>query len=198
MSDPTGGTGPDGDDGEPTLVDHRTSASGVRARWTRRSSGENEEVQHSALVGFMSVPVHRRFPIRRSTLVLVVAFLGLGTVLYFNPPESDTVGKGAVVGGYFVPNAVPVSTTTTTPPTTTVPPTTTTTTRGPADTTTTGPVFPGTTATTARGATTTTVPVPVAGGGGGGVGAGGAAGSTTTTGAQVGAVGTTGPTTAAP
>ena len=71
----------------------------------------------------MSVPVSRRFPIRRSTLVLVVAFLGLGTVLYFNPPQSDASGKGAVVGGYFVPGAVAVSTTTTTPPTTTtVPP----------------------------------------------------------------------------
>jgi hypothetical protein len=195
MSDAPGGSGRDRED-EPTLVDHPTSASGVRARWTRRSAGEKEEVQHSALVGFMSVPVHRRFPIRRSTLVLVVAFLGLGTLLYFNPPQSEATGKGAVVGGYFVPGAVAVSTTTTTPPTTTtVPPTTTTTTtRGPAVTTTTGPVFPATTPTsTARGATTTTVPAPVGGG------AGGAAGSTTTTtGAQLGATGNTGPTTTAP
>jgi len=185
MSDPPGGTGPDRDD-EPTLVDHPTSASGIRARWSRRSPDQNEEVQHSALVGFMSVPVHRRFPIRRSTLVLVVAFLGLGTLLYFNPPQSDVTGKGAVVGGYFVPGAVAVSTTTTTPPTTTtVPPTTTTTTsRGPAVTTTTGPVFPGTTATTARGATTTTTSAPVGGG---------AAGSTTTT-TGAGATGSTGST----
>jgi len=198
MSDPTGGPPPDRDD-EPTLVDHPTSASGVRARWTRKSAGENDEVQHSALVGFMSVPVHRRFPIRRSTLVLVVAFLGLGTVLYFNPPESDATAKGAVVGGYFVPGAVAVSTTTTPPPTTAVPPTTTTTTttttapRGPAATTTTGPAFPGTTPTTARGATTTTTPAPVVGG------AGGAPGSTTTTtGAPFGSTGSTGPTTTAP
>ncbi|HEY5096499.1 MAG TPA: hypothetical protein VII46_00560, partial [Acidimicrobiales bacterium] len=137
MSDPPGGPGPDRDD-EPTLVDHPTSASGVRTRWTRRSAGENEEVQHSALVGFMSVPVHRRFPIRRSTLVLVVAFLGLGTLLYFNPPQADATGKGAVVGGYFVPGAVAVSTTTTPPPTTTTVPPTTTTTRAPAVTATTG------------------------------------------------------------
>ena len=195
MSDPPGGTGPDRDD-EPTLVDHPTSASGVRARLTRKSAGGHEEVQHSALVGFMSVPVHRRFPIRRSTLLLVVAFLGLGTVLYFNPPESDATAKGAVVGGYFVPGAVAVSTTTPPPPTTTVPPTTTTTTttpRPPAVTTTTGPVFPGTAPTTARGATTTTTPAPVVGG------AGGAPGSTTTTtGAPFGATGSTGPTTTGP
>jgi hypothetical protein len=191
MSDPPGGPGPDRDD-EPTLVDHSTSASGVRTRWTRRSAGENEEVQHRALVGFMSVPVHRRFPIRRSTLVLVVAFLGLGTLLYFNPPQADATGKGAVVGGYFVPGAVAVSTTTTPPPTTTttVPPTTTT--RAPAVTATTGPVFPGTTTTTSRGATTTTTSAP------GGGGAGGPAGSTTTTtGAPLGGTGT-GPTTTTP
>jgi hypothetical protein len=188
MSEPPGDPGPHRDD-EPTLVDHPTSASGVRSRWTRRSAGEHEEVQHSALVGFMSVPVHRRFPIRRSTLVLVVAFLGLGTLLYFNPPQADATGKGAVVGGYFVPGAVAVSTTTAPPPTTTtVPPTTTTTTtRAPA---TTGPVFPGTTTTTSRGATTTTTSVPAGGGAGGATGS-----TTTTTGPPFGAPGSTGPTT---
>ena len=196
MSDPTGGTGPDGHDDEPTLVDHRTS-SGLRARWTRRSPAEADDVQHSPLVGFMSVPVHRLVPIRRSTLVLVVAFLGLGTLLYFNPPNEAT-GKGAVVNGYFVPGAVPVSTTTTTtPPTTTPPPTSTTTTRGPPVTATTAPVFPpATTTTTARGPSTTTSSAPPSGGAGG---FGGAAGSTTTTtGAQVGATGSTGPTTPGP
>jgi hypothetical protein len=193
MSDPPGSPGPDRDD-EPTLVDHPTSASGVRARWTRGGAGEDEGVRHSALVGFMSVPVSRRFPIRRSTLVLVVAFLGLGTLLYFNPPQSDATGKGAVVGGYFVPGAVAVSTTTAPPTTTTVPPTTTTTTRAPVVTPTSGPVFPGTTqTTTARGAATTTTSAPVGGG------PGGAAGSTTTTtGAPLGATGSTGPTTTAP
>jgi hypothetical protein len=95
--------------------------------------------QYSALVGFMSVPVHPRLPIRRSTLLMVLAFIGLGTLLYFNPPQSTATG--AVVhtpnGDYFVPGATPVdaSTTTTVPPTTT---TTTTTARPVATTTTTG------------------------------------------------------------
>jgi hypothetical protein len=192
VTDATDGTGPE--DEEPTVVDHPTSASGVRARWSRKGPDEADEVQHSALVGFMSVPVGRRFPLRRSTLVLVVAFLGLGTVLYFNPPQSDTVGKGAVVNGYYVPGAVPVSTTTTTttspPPATTVPPTSTTTSRAPTSTPT-APPFTGTSTTTlGRGPTATTT--TVSGGGASGTtptvstspgtsGAGGFGGAGTTT-----------------
>ena len=52
------------------------------------------EVKHSALVGFMSVPVHPRLPIRRSTLLMVLAFIGLGTLLYFNPPQSTAYRGG--------------------------------------------------------------------------------------------------------
>ena len=88
MDASTGGTGPDGDDDEPTLVDHPTSASGVRSRWSRKGPPGEDEVSHSALVGFMSVPVHRRVPIRRSTLLMAVAFVGLGALLYLNPPQS--------------------------------------------------------------------------------------------------------------
>src|SRR6266852_4727887 len=55
---------------------------------------------HSALVGYMSVPVHRRLPIRRSTLLMVVAFLGFGTLLYFNPPgDSVTTSVTHSAGG---------------------------------------------------------------------------------------------------
>ena len=46
----------------------------------------DEHVPHSALVGFMSVRVHRLLPIRRSTLLMVVAFLGFGTWCYLYPP----------------------------------------------------------------------------------------------------------------
>lgn len=94
------------------------------------------EQKQSPLVGFMSVPVNSRLPIRRSTLLMVVAFIGLGTLLYFNPPQSTATG--AVVhtpnGDFFVPGATKVDDSTTT----TVPPTTTTTTRPVATTTTTG------------------------------------------------------------
>jgi hypothetical protein len=112
---------------------------------------QSEEVSQSALVGFMSVPVHRRFPVRRSTLLMAVAFLGFGTLLYFNPPEAST--GGAVLdtpsGSYFVPGA-----TKTTSPTTTTLPTTTTITR---------PAAASTTTTTTTRPPTTTTTQPVAG-----------------------------------
>ena len=99
--------------------------------------------KHSALVGFMSVPVHKRLPIRRSTLLMVVAFVGFGTLWYLYPPASSAAasgggGKGSVClapglcrGSTNVTPAPPPTTTTTTtttppPPTTTATPTTTT------------------------------------------------------------------------
>jgi hypothetical protein len=177
MSDQTGGDGggPDEDEptrvlgsaheGEPTRVVGATPAAGARAPWARRAP-EDEEVRHSALVGFMSVPVHRRFPIRRSTLLMAAAFIGLGVVLYFNPPQSDaTPATGSVIhtpdGDVFVPGAVKVTSSTTTSTPTTSTTTTTTTTRPPAATTSTSPratttTLAGGTATTS-GSTTTTV-----------------------------------------
>ena len=77
---------------------HRSEA-GRRGPWgRRRAAGRSgdDEVRHSALVGFMSVPVHRRFPIRRSTLLMLVAFLGFGTLLYLYPPTGTTTGTGTV------------------------------------------------------------------------------------------------------
>jgi hypothetical protein len=99
--------------------------------------------KHSALVGFMSVPVHKRLPIRRSTLLMVVAFVGFGTLWYLYPPASSAAasgggGRGSVClapglcrGSTNVTPAPPPTTTTTTtttppPPTTTATPTTTT------------------------------------------------------------------------
>lgn len=194
MSDPTGGTGPVGDADEPTLVDHPTSASGVRTRWSRKGPVGDDEVRHSPLVGFMSVPVHRRVPIRRSTLLMAVAFVGLGVLLYFNPAQTTATVtvRGSDGSVYQIPGAVLTSPATTTTTTTTVPPTTTTTTRGPAVPATTGPVFPSTTTTLARGSTTTT---SASVGGGAGVPGGVSGSTTTTTGAQVGVTGSTGPTT---
>jgi len=190
MDAPTGGTGPDGDDDEPTLVDRPTSASGVRSRWSRKGPPGEDEVSHSALVGFMSVPVHRRVPIRRSTLLMAVAFVGLGALLYLNPAQSTATVtvRGPDGSVYQIPGAVLTSPATTTT-STSAPPATTTTTRGPAPTTTTGTVVTSTVPTTPRGTVTTTTIAPV----GGGAGA-----TTTTTGAQVGATGSTGPVTTVP
>jgi hypothetical protein len=87
--------------------------------------GDESAGTHSPLLGFMSVPVHRRLPIRRSTLLMAVAFVGFGTLLYFNPATSTPAGSGQVVhtpnGDYLVPGAIklPPSTTTTVPSTTT-------------------------------------------------------------------------------
>ncbi len=126
----------------------------------RPASGPAGE-RHSALVGFMSVPVHPRFPIRRSTLLLVLAFLGFATLLYFNPPAStSTVVLHTPSGDYEIPGAtkLPASATTTTTTTTTRPPTPTTTT-----TTTTYPsastTYPSTTTTTRGGPATTSTTV---------------------------------------
>jgi hypothetical protein len=124
------------------------------------------DLKHSKLVGYMSVPVHRLLPIRRSTLLMIVAFIGFGILLHTYPPQSasatsaGTFIKGADGQEYFVPSATKVSipTTTTTTPTTTpdrVPPTTTATTVPHSSTTTTSS-HPQTTTTVAPTTTTTT------------------------------------------
>jgi hypothetical protein len=98
--------------------------------------------KHSALVGFMSVPVHPRLPIRRSTLLMVVAFVGFGTLWYLYPPANSAAASGSGRGSVCLapglcrgstnvtPAPTPTTTTTTTttppPPTTTATPTTTT------------------------------------------------------------------------
>jgi len=105
-----------------------------------------EPVPHSRLVGLMAVPISRSVPIRRSTALMLVAFLGFGTLCYLYPPNpSATSGSGIPasgtggIPGVFVPS----------PTTTTRPAGTTTTTVSNGATTT-------TTTTTSPGATTTT------------------------------------------
>ncbi len=148
---------------------------GAGDRDAARPASEPAEERHSALVGFMSVPVHPRFPIRRSTLLLVLAFLGFATLLYFNPPAStSTVVLHTPSGDYEIPGAtkLPASaattTTTTTRPPTPSTTTTTTTTTYPSATTT----YPSTTTTTRGGPATTTTTVR---------GTVGSSGTTTTT-----------------
>ncbi len=186
MSDPGGSDG----DGGPPPEDEPTSRLGARAPWAKKDPAVDDEVKHSALVGFMSVPVHRRFPIRRSTLAMAVAFLGLGTLLYFNAPQSDTAsaGTGSIIrtpdGDFVVPGATkvtPVTSTTTTtrppaPTTTTTLRSSTTTAQGSTTTTTLG--NPTTTTTSRGGSGTTTTATTQATTG---TGAGGTSRPTTTT-----------------
>lgn len=169
MSDETGADdGADDTAGTPGSF----GSSGIRAPWAKRDPAKEDEDRHSALVGFMSVPVHRRFPVRRSTLIMAVAFIGLGTLLYLFPASSTSTGVVVHTnnGTFFVPGATPVNpsttttTTTTTRPhtTTTRVPTTTSTTRVNPSTTTTSTQSPVSTSTTSVGGsgTTTTTTSP--------------------------------------
>jgi hypothetical protein len=131
----------------------------------------DEPVPHSRLVGLMAEPVSGSVPFRRSTVLMLVAFLGFGTLSYLYPPNGSSTspsGSGGGVPGYFVPSSTtstthPATTTTTTHPGGTPTSTTSTATStrpgGSTTTTTTSTTRPvGTTTTTAPGATTTTVP----------------------------------------
>jgi hypothetical protein len=155
--------------------------------------------RHSALVGFMSVPVHPRLPIRRSTLLMVVAFVGFGTLWYLYPPASSGAasgsgGSGAVClapglcrGSTNVTPAPTPTTTTTSPPAPTSTTVATPTTTRPSTSTTTRPSTSTTTTTSSPSPTTTGTSLPGAGVGGTGQtttttlsGSAGASGTTTT------------------
>ena len=117
----------------------------------------------SALVGMMAEPLARSIPVRRSTVLMVVAFLGFGTLTTLYPPAAKTVTTITTTNpNGILPGLLPGSTTTTTtvPPatttTTTAPSAPTTTTTAPSATTTTGP-SPTTTTTRSNGSTTTTL-----------------------------------------
>jgi hypothetical protein len=135
-----------------------------------------EPVPHSRLVGLMAVPISRSVPIRRSTALMLVAFLGFGILGYLYPPKTSTAsgtGTSGSTGNGVIPGVfIPATSTTTTHPnavtTTTRPagPTTTTSTsssstttitRPPTTTTSTRPVG-STTTSTGAGATNTTQP----------------------------------------
>lgn len=140
-----------------------------------------EPVPHSRLVGFMAEPLARQVPFRRSTVLMLVAFLGFGTLCYLYPPTSTTTSTGTSTGsggipGVFVPSATtsttapptttstrpvgPGTTTTTTTTATTRPTTTTTTTSRPVSSTTTSTTLSGQTTTTTLPAATTTTSGP--------------------------------------
>jgi hypothetical protein len=137
------------------------------------------EVMHSPLVGFFSAPLHRRIPVRRSTVVLLVGFLGFGSLLYLHPPRTSTTPStppttdnpiSVITGTPGSTTTRPVVTPTTgegSPPSTSVhrsttttshPSTTTTGTPSSTTTTTSAGKAPATTTTTVGVTTTTTTP----------------------------------------
>lgn len=137
-------------------------------------------IPHSRLVGFMAEPLARTVPFRRSTVLMLVAFLGFGALTWIYPPAGAAPSGGTSVTSGGVPGIfVPTPTTTTTRPPATTPtqPGATTTTGAPGTTSTTttttspGPPGSSTTTTSGVGRTTTTTTTTV----------GGAATSTTTT-----------------
>ena len=124
-----------------------------------RPTGEVAEakVPHSALAGLMAEPVSRSVPVRRSTVLMVVAFLGFGTLMYLYPPTTKTFTTYTTNNPNGLPTGLvpaPASTTTTVPPSTT---TTTTTAPSASTTTTTSAVATTTTTTTPAASTSTTV-----------------------------------------
>lgn len=135
-------------------------------------------VPHSRLVGFMAEPLARKLPLRRSTVLMLVAFLGFGALTWIYPPDGAAPSGTSTTSGGVPGIFVPTPTTTTRPVTTTTLPATTSTTGAPGTTSTTstttttsGPTGSSTTTTSTAGRTTTTTTTTV----------GGAAGSTTTT-----------------
>jgi hypothetical protein len=117
-------------------------------------------VPHSSLVGLMAEPISRTVPVRRSTVLMLVFFLGFGTLTYLYPPAGPaTTTVTTTTPGGRIPDLIPAPTTTSTHPvtTTTVAPTAST---GPEGSTTTSTRGPGATSTTRPSGSTTTVPVP--------------------------------------
>ncbi len=116
---------------------------------------------HSALVGLMAEPVSRSIPVRRSTVLMLVGFIGFGTLMYLYPPATKTVTTITTNSpDGIIPGLIPATTTTTHPPTptteTTVPSTPTTSTTRPFTTSTTSTVGSSASTTTAPSTTTTT------------------------------------------
>ena len=120
------------------------------------------EAPHSALVGLMAEPVSRSIPVRRSTVLMLVAFLGFGTLQVLYPPAAKTVTTITTNNpNGFLPGVLPTTTTTTHPApstTTTTRPPDTPTTAGPASTSTTAPTGSSTTTTRVGGTTTSSTP----------------------------------------
>ena len=114
--------------------------------------GSKNDDKHSALVGFMSQPVHPRLPVRRSTLVMVVLFLGFGTLWYLYPPDSSAATSGSNPNpnatACIIPGLCRGGTTATTTTTTTTPPPAPTTSSSSSTTTTRGSIGSTTTSTT--------------------------------------------------
>jgi len=131
-------------------------------------------VPHSALIGLMAEPVSRSIRVRRSTVLMLVAFCGFGTLTLLYPPAARAVTTITTTNpNGIIPGLLPATTTTTHPattpttaapvaPSTTIPASTTTSPGGPGTTTTTPAPTTTTsatpTSTTRSGGTTTSSP----------------------------------------
>ena len=134
----TDGSG-DGSGDEPTKT-IKTSTSTPALRVTKRPG----------LPGWMGRPVHDRFPVRRSTLLMVVLFAGF-EALHVQYPSTSPVQQNTNIPAGYVPVVRPI----TTPSTTIVTPTSTSTTKPVPTSSTTSTVAPG-----GGGSTTTTTKGP--------------------------------------
>ncbi len=149
-----------GDAGEPSRGDGAPRAGGPPTGPVPAVSGADPRNQ---LVGLMSRPLASWAPVRRSTVLLVVAFLGFGALFLLYPPAASTSTPTSTTAPSPLPGILPpASTTTTAPVPTTTRPVATTSTTAPVPTTTTSSTTTTTSSTTtttstlASGASTTT------------------------------------------
>ena len=149
-ADGTGDGGTVGDDDEaPTL------GAPVTARLPR--SARTEARDRRGFTGFMGRPVSHGIAVRRSTVLLVVAFLACGALsLRFPPISKAPASNTGLVTNPLVPATATTTTTTTVPATTTTTaPSGTTTTTAPRSTTTTTRATTGSSSTTTSSSSST-------------------------------------------
>ncbi len=139
VADDSGEGSTDGSADEPTKTIRKASATPT-LRVTKRHG----------LPGWMGRPVHDRFPVRRSTLLLVLLFAGF-EALHIQYPSTPPVQKNTNIPAGYVPVVTPI----TAPSTTTVTPTSTSTTQPAHSSSTTSTVVTG-----GNGSTTTTTKGP--------------------------------------
>lgn len=140
VTDDSGDGSGDGSGDEPTKT-IKTSTSTPALRVTKRHG----------FPGWMGRPVHDRFRVRRSTLLMVVLFAGF-EALHVQYPSTSPVQKNTNIPAGYVPVLTPI----TTPSTTTVTRTSTSTTEPVPSSSTTSTVAPG-----GKGSTTTTTKGPL-------------------------------------
>jgi hypothetical protein len=98
--------------GQDDQTDQNVPTSSFGFSFTQRG---RERARRRGLRGFMGRPVTKALRVRRSTVLMVVAFLGFGALTLEYPPKSTTTPKDGS-GTFVIPGVTPSSTTTTTSP----------------------------------------------------------------------------------